>query len=107
MKKYIVKLTLGLMLSAAFITACTDDDDDDQAIAFGLSTEELVFGKWRNRECDNYCCQYLEYKCKRILVEDYTGKWYGKRRVHRFSRCIGIGRTENSLHPYRSFRRDA
>lgn len=43
MKKYIVKLTLGLMLSAAFITACTDDDDDDQAIAFGLSTEELVF----------------------------------------------------------------
>ena len=31
------------MLSAAFITACTDDDDDDQAIAFGLSTEELVF----------------------------------------------------------------
>lgn len=46
MKKYIVKLTLGLMLSAAFITACTDDDDDDQAIAFGLSTEELVFRKW-------------------------------------------------------------
>lgn len=43
MKKYIVKLTLGLMLSAAFITACTDDDDDDQAIAFGLSTEELFF----------------------------------------------------------------
>lgn len=43
MKKYIVKLTLGLILSAAFITACTDDDDDDQAIAFGLSTEELVF----------------------------------------------------------------
>ena len=43
MKKYIVKLTLGLMLSAAFITSCTDDDDDDQAIAFGLSTEELVF----------------------------------------------------------------
>lgn len=43
MKKYIVKLTLGLMLSATFITACTDDDDDDQAIAFGLSTEELVF----------------------------------------------------------------
>lgn len=43
MKKYIVKLTLGLMLSAAFITACTDDDDDDQAIAFGLSAEELVF----------------------------------------------------------------
>ena len=43
MKTYIVKLTLGLMLSAAFITACTDDDDDDQAIAFGLSTEELVF----------------------------------------------------------------
>ena len=43
MKKYIVNLTLGLMLSAAFITACTDDDDDDQAIAFGLSTEELVF----------------------------------------------------------------
>ena len=43
MKKYIVKLTLGLMLSAAFIPACTDDDDDDQAIAFGLSTEELVF----------------------------------------------------------------
>ena len=93
MKKYIVKLTLGLMLSAAFITA--------EHGGTGFS------GKWRNRECDNYCCQYLEYKCKRILVEDYTGKWYGKRRVHRFSRCIGIGRTENSIHPYRSCRRDA
>lgn len=35
MKKYIVKLTLGLMLSAAFITACTDDDDDDQQLLSG------------------------------------------------------------------------
>lgn len=42
MKKYILKLTLGLMLFAGFGTACTDDDDD-QAVVFSLSTEELVF----------------------------------------------------------------
>lgn len=41
--KYILKLTLGLLIGAGFFTAC-EDDADDQSVGFALDKEEISIG---------------------------------------------------------------
>ena len=39
--KYLLKLTLGLVLCAAVITSCKDDEDDTQMAALSVDKEEI------------------------------------------------------------------
>lgn len=74
--KYIIKITLGLVLCAGFVTSCKDDDEPG-IDGITVDKEEITIGaEGRNGED---CC-FVQYSmgdtCIGALDCHFSGKWY-------------------------------